>query len=374
MKIVLIGPVYPFKGGIAHYTSLLCQALRSKHDVCMVSYKMQYPKLLFKRGQRDYSNKKFQVEDTKFWINTANPFNVIQTAWKIKKMKPDAVIIQWWHPYFAPCYYILARCLKKMSIIVTCHNVFPHERFPFDRFLTRLVLKQADGYIVHSHLDEKDLLRVNSKANYVVTPHPTYNVFKMQGLSKREARNILGIGNSTPMLLFFGFVRKYKGLNYLIDALQEVKAVIPDIQLWIVGDFGEDKAEYLEQIQKNDLCQSIHLVEGYIPDQEVEKYFAASDLVVLPYISATQSGIVQIAYGFEKPVVVTDVGGLPDVVWDKETGYIVPSEDVKKIAEAIVQFYTEDSDIDWQDNIRAKADLFSWETMVAGIEELMEKI
>lgn len=371
MKIVLIGPVYPFKGGIAHYTSLLCRALRSKHDVCMVSYKMQYPKLLFKKEQRDYSNKSFQVEDTRFWINTANPFNVIRTAQKIKKMKPDAVIIQWWHPYFAPCYYILARCLKKFSIIMTCHNVFPHERFPFDRFLTRLVLKQADGYVVQSHLNERDLLRVSPKANYVVTPHPTYNAFKMQGLSKAEAREILGIGSSIPMLLFFGFVREYKGLKYLIDALEEVKRIIPDIQLWIVGDFGEDKAEYLEQIQRNDLCQSIHLAEGYIPDQEVEKYFAASDLVVLPYVSATQSGIVQIAYGFEKPVVVTNVGGLPDVVDNGKTGYVVESQSADAIADAILKFYRIDNNIKWDEHIRNKSDEFSWDRMVEKIETLL---
>lgn len=323
MKIVLIGPVYPFKGGIAHYTSLLCQALRKNHDVCMVSYKMQYPKLLFKKEQRDYTNKSFQVEDTKYWINTANPFNLIATARKIKKLKPDAVIVQWWHPYFAPCYYILAKCLGKSPIIITCHSVFPHERFPMDRFLTKLVLQQADGYIVQSQLDEKDLLQVSPSAHYVVTPHPTYNAFKMQDISKEVARSILGVGSSTPMLLFFGFVREYKGLKYLIDALKEVKKDIPDIQLWVVGDFGDDKEKYLNQIHRNGLIDNICLVEGYIPD--------------------------------------------------RETGYIVPSRNVEEIAKVITKFYTEDAGISWQDNIRAKAKVFSWETMVEKIEDLIGK-
>lgn len=371
MKIVLIGPVYPYKGGIAHYTSLLCRALRKKHDVCMVSYKMQYPKFLFKKEQRDYSNKSFQVEDTNYWINTANPFNIIASAGKIRKQKPDAVILQWWHPYFAPCYYILAKCLRKIPIIVTCHNVFPHERFPMDRFLTKLVLRQADGYIVQSHLDEADLLKVNPKANYVETPHPTYNAFKMKDMSREEARSILQMDGDSPMLLFFGFVREYKGLHYLLDALADVKGQIPDVQLWIVGDFGDDKDIYLKQIEENHLEGCINIVEGYIPDQEVEKYFAAADLVVLPYVSATQSGIVQIAYGFEKPVVVTNVGGLPDVVWDKETGYVVPSRSPEAIAKAIIGFYREDSSVDWQANIRAKAQEFSWETMVDRIEECL---
>lgn len=374
MKIVLIGPVYPYKGGIAHYTSLLSRALRKKHDVCMVSYKMQYPKFLFKKEQRDYSNKSFQVEDTNYWINTANPFNIIASAGKIRKQKPDAVILQWWHPYFAPCYYILAKCLRKIPIIVTCHNVFPHERFPMDRFLTKLVLRQADGYIVQSHLDEADLLKVNPKANYVVTPHPTYNAFKMKDMSREEARSILQMDGDSPMLLFFGFVREYKGLHYLLDALADVKGQIPDVQLWIVGDFGDDKDIYLKQIEENHLEGCINIVEGYIPDQEVEKYFAAADLVVLPYVSATQSGIVQIAYGFEKPVVVTNVGGLPDVVWDKETGYVVPSRSPEAIAKAIIGFYREDSSVDWQANIRAKAQEFSWETMVDRIEECLIRV
>lgn len=371
MRIVLIGPVYPYKGGIAHYTSLLCQALRRKHDVRMVSYKMQYPRLLFKREQRDYSNRSFQVEDTQYWINTANPFNLLAVAHRIKKLQPDAVIIQWWHPYFAPCYWILAKLLRKIPLLITCHNVFPHERFPMDRFLTRLVLKQADGYVVQSHMDEKDLLTIKPNANYVVTPHPTYNAFKIKDMSREEARQRISVGEDVPMLLFFGFVREYKGLKYLLDALPEIRNRIPDIMLWVVGDFGDDKDLYMEQIERNDIQKNIRLVEGYVPDQEVEQYFTASDLVVLPYVSATQSGIVQIAYGFEKPVVVTDVGGLPDVVRHGETGYVVPSCDAHEIAQAIVRFYLEDKGIDWENNIRRRASEFSWETMAERIEQVL---
>ena len=369
MRIVLIGPVYPYKGGISHYTSLLCRALRQKHEVIMVSYKMQYPKFLFKKEQKDYSNKSFQVDDTKYWIHTANPINLFLAARRIRKLRPDAVILQWWHPYFAPCYRILAMLLGKIPLLITCHNVFPHERFPLDRFLTRMVLKRADGYIVQSHLDEKDLLTVKPDANYVVTPHPTDNAFKMKNMSRAEARELLAVGHDSPMLLFFGFVREYKGLKYLLDALPEVKKRIPDISLWVVGDFGDDKDVYLEQIEKNRIGDNIRLVEGYVPDQEVEKYFAAADLVVLPYVSATQSGIVQIAYGFDKPVVVTDVGGLPDVVRHKETGYVVPSGNAQEIAKAVISFYQEDRETDWESNIRKQAAEFSWETMVERMEK-----
>lgn len=374
MRIVLIGPVYPYKGGIAHYTSLLCRALRERHEVFMISYKMQYPKILFKKEQKDYSNKSFQVEDTGYWINTANPFNLAAVAHKIKKLAPDAVILQWWHPYFAPCYWILAKLLRKTKLIITCHNVFPHERFPMDRFLTKLVLRQADGYVVQSHLDEKDLLTIKADADYVVTPHPTYNAFRMKGMDREEARRILGIDSAVPMLLFFGFVREYKGLQYLLDALPEVRERFSDITLWVVGDFGDDKDRYLEQIERNHVQDSIRLVEGYVPDQEVEKYFAAADLVALPYVSATQSGIVQIAYGFEKPVVVTDVGGLPDVVRDGETGYVVPACDAHAIADAVIRFCTEGAEIDWQGNIRKQAQEFSWATMTERLERLITAV
>lgn len=371
MKITLIGPVYPYKGGISHYTSLLCQALRKKHIVSMISYKMQYPKFLFKKNQKDYSNKSFQIADTQYLLNTANPFNILHCALKINKEKPDAVIIQWWHPYFAPCYYLLAKFLHKIPILFTCHNVFPHERFPFDRFLTKMALKSGSAYIVQSHLDEADLLTIKPNAKYTVTPHPTYQTFKMQNLSKDAARQLLHVSQQTPMLLFFGFVRKYKGLEYLLDALKEVKQQIPDVQLWIVGDFGEDKDIYLKQINENNISDNTILVEGYIPDREVEKYFAASDLVVLPYISATQSGIAQIAYGFEKPIIVTNVGGLPDIVQNRKTGYLVPVRSSSAIAEAIISFYTEDTNIEWAQNIREHSKEFSWERMTDRIEELL---
>lgn len=372
MKIVLIGPVYPYKGGIAHYTSLLCKALQKNHDVVMISYKMQYPKLLFKKEQRDYSNRSFAVEGTRYWLNTANPVNILMTANKIKHEKPDAVILQWWHPYFAPCYYLLSLGLKKIPLIFTCHNVFPHERFPLDRFLTKLVLKKGNGFIVQSHLDETDLLTINPDANYVVTPHPTYNAFKMQGMSKSAAREMLQIDSAAPVLLFFGFVREYKGLNYLLDALPIIRKQIPDISLWIVGDFDSQKEHYLNIIAEHNLQRNIRLVEGYVPDCEVEKYFAASDLIVLPYTSATQSGIVQIAYGFEKPVVVTNVGGLPDVVENGKTGYVVPSHNPDAIAEAVIHFFRDDTHIDWETNIKNKAQQFSWETMVSRIEDLLQ--
>ena len=371
-RIVLIGPVYPYKGGISHYTGLMCRTLRKKYDVVMVSYKFQYPKLLYKKEQRDYSNENFKIEDTNYWIHTANPFNWIITARKIQNLNPDMVIVQWWHPYFAPCYFMLCKCLKNIKILFVCHNVFPHERFPLDRLLAKMVLRKGDCYIVQSKMDAEDLHTIVDRPIYKQTVHPTYNVFKLENISKEEARKRLDIKPEKKILLFFGFVREYKGLKYLIQAMPEVVRRVEGIELLIAGDFAgaEEKQRYLNLILECGIQEHVKIYDGYIPDKEVEKFFAACNLVVLPYISATQSGIVQIAFGFEKPVVVTDVGGLPDVVENGKTGYVVETENSARLAEAIVDYFNRDMEKEFTENVRQEAYRFSWDRMVEVIEDL----
>lgn len=372
--IILIGPVYPYKGGIAHYTGLMCLALRKKYCVDMSSFKLQYPKVLFKKEQKDYSNDAFKIEGTEYIINTVNPFNWVKIAWEIKKKKPDLVIFQWWHPYFVPCYWTLCKLLGKSKVLFLCHNVFPHERFPLDRMLTKLVLRQGDCFITQSGTDTKDLLSIKKDAHYIQAVHPTYNAFKFTNMGKEEARNILGLQHNEKVLLFFGFVREYKGLKYLIKALTFLKASVPGTKLLIVGDFGDDKEEYLSMIRQLDVNNMLEIYDGYIPDREVEKYFVACDLVVLPYESATQSGIVQIAYGFEKPVVVTEVGGLPDVVVNGKTGYVVKPRDPEALAEAIKRYFQEKKEYEFQKHIEEEAYKYSWDRMVEHIERLYEGI
>lgn len=369
-SIVMIGPVYPYKGGIAHYTGLMCKALRDKHDVYMMSYRLQYPKFLYKKTQKDYSNNTFRVADADYQINTVNPLNYIASACKIRKLNPDLIIIQWWHPYFAPCYYVMCSMLKKYPILFLCHNVFPHERFPMDRLLTKLVLKRGNTYIVQSKQDEEDLLSIKRNADYIRTAHPTYNAFRIKGMSKGEARRILRMDHAEYMLLFFGFVREYKGLKHLLRAMHKISEEIPQITLYIVGDFDGDKEEYTALIQKLGIEKHIIIEDGYIPDKEVEKYFAACDLVVLPYETATQSGIAQIAYGFEKPIVVTDVGGLPEIVVPGKTGYVAKAKDSNDIAEKIITF-CKDADVEaMRSAIQKESNRYSWETFVCKVEEL----
>ncbi len=373
-KWVLIGPVYPYKGGISHYTGLMYRALAKVHDVEMISYKMQYPKILFKKEQRDYSNDTFKVEGTRFLINTANPVGILRTAGKIVKMKPEKVIIQWWHPYFAPCYRILTGVIKRagIEIVYICHNVFPHERFPLDKKLTRMALKRADRYILHAQGEVKDLLSIKPDADYKVQVHPTYSAFNFDNLDRHSAREKLGIPDDEDMMLFFGFVREYKGLKHLLNAVHILKEKqYKDRQvpvLYVVGDFDGNREEYLTLIDELKIAEDIKLIDGYVPDKEVEKYFSSADLVVLPYESATQSGIVQIAYGFRKPVIVTDVGGLPEVVEDDVTGMIVPPFDDDALADAICKYFDEGRKDRYIKGISEREYRFSWDRMTEALE------
>ncbi len=369
-KIVLVGPVYPYKGGIAHYTGLMYRALAKHNDVYMMSYKLQYPKILFRKEQRDYSNDTFKINETDFHINTANPFNWVNTAVKIRKLKPELVIIQWWHPYFSPCYLSICKFLGNIKVLFVCHNVFPHERFPIDKLLTRHTLGIGDYFIVQSAQDEADLLSIKKNAIYRKTAHPTYNAFKLRNLTREDGRKLLQYDESEKILLFFGFVRAYKGLKHLLKAMPAVMKELPGTKLLVVGDFAGDKDRYLELISELKIDDTVDIYDGYIPDWEIEKYFAACDLVVLPYESATQSGIIQIAYGFEKPVIATNVGGLPEVVLDGKTGYIVEPFESDDLARKIIKFFQEDKAGFFQINIRAEARKYSWDRMAELIEEL----
>lgn len=371
-KIVLIGPVYPYKGGISHYTGLMYRALSAKYEVSMISYRFQYPKFLYKKEQKDYENDSFKIGGTDYMIHTANPVNWFSVAGKIRKINPDLIIFQWWHPYFAPCYWSVAKLLKKYRKLFVCHNVFPHERFPFDRLLAKMVLRQGDSFIVQSGKDGEDLKTILPDAVYEQTVHPTYNAFKFEEMSKEEGRRRLNIAPDRKLLLFFGFVREYKGLKYILEAMPRIAEKQKNISLLIVGDFGsqENKGFYEKIIEKNGINDYVEIYDGYIPDKEIEKFFAACDLVVLPYESATQSGIVQIAYGFEKPVVVTNVGGLPDVVNDGRTGYIVEPGNPKALAEAVNRYFDEQKEAEFEENVKKEAYRFSWDRMVETVERL----
>ncbi len=374
MKIVMIGPVYPFTSGLSYYVALLYKQLCKNHDVTLLSYTFQYPDFLYKRPQRDYEDDTLKIDEAQYVLNSANPISCMATARRINKLKPDLVIFQWLHPYFAPCYTIITRLLRNTKILFMCHNVLPHERFPLDRALTKMTFKRGNYFTVHAASDADDLRSIIPNANLKVTVHPAYNFFKIKDMSRQEGRKILGVGQDENVLLFFGLVRPYKGLLHLLDALGSIKGEDPDnrrrLRLFVAGDFGGSRPGYEEQIKRLGIGDMIDIEDAHLPINEVEKYFAACDLVVLPYEDATQSGVIQVAYSFDRPVLATRVGGLPDVVADGETGYLVEPLRPDLIADRIKDFFDNDRAGSFAKGIERERYKYSWEKMESVIMEL----
>ena len=252
-----------------------------------------------------------------------------------------------------------------------CHNVLPHESSPLHEFLTRIAFGKVTKFIVHSSSDKEDLLSIKPDAMIRKGHHPTYSQFgSWSSVSRQEARRALGLSENGNVLLFFGLVRKYKGLMHLIEAMTLLPQNL-DCQLVVAGEFYDDKQPYLDKIRECSLEGSIKVVDEYIPNEQVAKYFQAANVVVLPYVSATQSGIVQIAYGLNVPVITTSVGGLPEVVDNGETGYVVEAESPTSLAEAIQRYFDGDDENRFRDNIAAQTSRFEWDTEVALIEEFL---
>ncbi|MCR5734284.1 MAG: glycosyltransferase family 4 protein [Lachnospiraceae bacterium] len=373
-KIIMIGPVYPYKTGLSYYVSLLYKQLSKENNVSIISYSMMYPKFLYKKPQKDYEDDVLKLDGIRYILNSANPFNWIKVASLIKKEKPDLLLLQWLHPYFAPCYFCIAKLLKGINILYICHNVFPHERFPFDRQLTKLALKQAGYFITHSKSDGEDLKSVVKDPKLIVSVHPAYNFFKQKDMTKDEARQILGLSKDEKVLLFFGLVREYKGLKHLLSALHILSKdpeAVKGLKLLIAGDFGGTRDQYDTLIEEYGISEYISITDKHLPITEVEKFFAACDLVVLPYESATQSGVIQVAYSFRKPVLATRVGGLPDVVFDGETGYLVDPFKPEQIADSIKDFFAADKAASFAEGIEREAYRYSWERMNENINNLL---
>jgi len=371
MKIVIISTAYPLRGGIAHYVSLLYHHLSERHDVSVITFTRQYPKILFPgKSQDEVSDQTSELPSVQV-IDTLNPFTWRKAGRISASMSPDLIIFKYWMPFFAPAFGVTARVAKKKSgckVLFICDNVLPHERTPVDKALTSWLFKAGDCFIVQSKSVEKDLLSVVSLPKYKLVPHPVYEIFGAP-VDKTEARNKLGIRQDEHVALFFGYIRKYKGLHILLDAAKEVLKKI-GFKLIVAGEFYENEEGYRKQIQELSLQENVKVVNDYIPNNEVTKYFSAADVVVLPYIDATQSGIVQIAYNFNKPVITTNVGGLAEVVDDGKTGLVVSPNSSDELASAIISFFTENLALKFSEAVSEKKKLYSWDNMVNAIEEL----
>lgn len=359
------------RGGIAHYNALLYRALSIRHDVEIVTFARQYPSLLFpgKTQKEEGGTEEFRVPSSVL-IDSINPVNWIAVGRALRSRKPDLILFKYWLPFFGPCFGTIARIVKRgtrSKVLYICDNVIPHERRPGDRLFTKYAFGPADGFVVQSAAVERDLLALFPGARYEHVPHPVYHGFGA-AVPAADARTRLAI-TARNVLLFFGYVRKYKGLGVLLEAMARLKNRL-DVHLLVVGEFYDDEKSYRDQIRREGLADSVTVRSDYIPNDEVRYYFSAADAVVLPYSSATQSGIAQIAYNFDTPVIATTVGGLAEIVRDGQTGVLVPPDDPGALADGILRFFTSLDRTALRKQTREEKVKYSWDNLVAALERL----
>jgi glycosyltransferase involved in cell wall biosynthesis len=371
MKICVIGPAYPLRGGIAHHTTFLAHALAKRHSVNLLAFTRLYPSLFFPgTTELDASRRRFSA-DSEPIFDPLNPRSWLRTARRIRTLSPDLIIVQWWSPIFAIPLGMVIRLAKRHGgprALFICHNIKPHERLPGQGLLLRFAFAAADLFIVHSDEDLRNLRAIRPDARILKLFLPINDGFGPV-IAKDEARKQLGL--TTPTILFFGLIRRYKGLAYLLRAMPSVLKAI-DCTLLIVGEFYEGREECMELIRSLDLTAKVRLVDRYVANEEVALHFSAADVVVLPYTSATQSAVIPIAYSFERPVITTKVGGLPEVVIDDQTGFLVDPADPMALAEAIVRYYREGQQAVFAEGIRKERERLSWGRFIDAIEALCE--
>lgn len=372
MKITILSTTYPFRGGIAHFNGLLYKELIKEYEVDVITFCRQYPSLLFPgKSQVEEGDSPEKIPSQQL-VDSINPLNWIKVGLKIKKSSPDLLIFKYWMPFFAPCFGTIAKIVKrnnKTKVLVICDNVIPHERKPGDKFLTKYFFNPVDYFILLSEKVKEDLLTLKPDAKHKVIPHPIYSNFGT-AVSKNEAKQKLNLSDE-KIILFFGFIRDYKGLDVLLEAMAELKNKI-DVKLIVAGEFYTDKEKYINLIDKLKIKENIYLFTDFIPTLKVKYYFSASDAVILPYKDATQSGIVQIAMNFKKPVIASNVGGLGEVVHNNKTGFIVEKENPSQLAEAVFRFYKDNKEEDFINNIENEINKYSWEKFVKSMMELLE--
>jgi|WetSurMetagenome_2_1015567.scaffolds.fasta_scaffold04705_5 glycosyltransferase involved in cell wall biosynthesis len=370
-RFCLIGPAYPYRGGISHYNTCLIRELSAAGDVRAINFTRLYPGFLFPgKTQLDESERPLAADSERL-IDSINPFTWIRAGARAARGAPDLVLVQWWHPFFAPAMFticLVTKLLRRSKVVFICHNVLPHEKSLLDRLLAALAFSVADGFLVQSREDRKKLLRIRRNVPVLVHPHPIYDFFGTGNLSQEAARAKIG-SSAGPLLLFFGLVRPYKGLSCLIEAMPLIREKVP-AKLLVVGEFYEETAPYLALVERLGLGDAVRFENRYVANEEVEGYFVASDLVVLPYVSATQSGIVQIAVAMSRPVVVTDVGGLSEAVAPEKTGFVVPPRDPAALAGAVVRFFEEGWAAKMAPRFEEEKKRFSWKAMAGAIDEI----
>ena len=364
-RLCLLGPTYPYRGGIAHHTTLLCETLRKKHDILFFSFSRQYPAFIFPgKSDKESITAGLRTKDVEYLLDSVNPWTWLITARHIARFRPERLIIPWWVVFWAPQVVTVATLVRRWcgaKIVLLCHNVVEHEASWLRVALSRFALARADMVVTQSRQETEKVRRLLGEKISVVTGfHPTYAPLTGTLPERGKARAELGLKGR--VLLFFGFVRPYKGLDVLLDALPAVVKQ-HDVKLVIAGEFWKDKERYLKQIRRLGIAEYVTIFDSYIPNNEIGLYFAAADLVVQPYRSATGSGISQLAYGAQKPVVATNVGNLNEVIVDGVNGRLVPPEDSTALATALSHSLEGETLEVLTRNAATTRDRFSWDRL-----------
>ena len=367
--IVIVGPAHPLRGGLATYNERLARELQLHNKVTLLTFTLQYPNFLFP-GESQYSNDPIPEDLTiDVRLNSVNPLNWISAGYKYKKIKPDVIIFRYWMPFFGPCFGTFARIVKSnghTKMVAITDNIIPHEKHFYDKTCNQYFLGSMDKAVAMSRkvLTDLQTLFPNQPVakNSSYHAHPLYDNFGAK-MDRETACKTLDLDPSRKYLLFFGFIRKYKGLDLLLEAMSHLPESSNNIDLIVAGEFYEDSAPYLEIIENQSLKNRVHLHTKFISNEDVRTYFSAADVVAQPYRSATQSGVSQVAYHFETPMIITNVGGLSELVPHREAG-LVCEPNPEAIAEAIVEIFEGQNIPQMKERLKELKKQFSWESMV----------
>lgn len=375
MQIALISVAPPYRGGISKHTSILVEKLSINHSVDVINYSRQYPDFLFP-GKTQYLDDKSEIKNSYRWIDSINPLTWFSTGNRLAKKKYDLIIFRFWNPFFAPALGVIAGILKKKSpktkLMSLSDNILPHEKTPLGDFLTTYLFQKLDGHVVQSSQTENELQEVVENPIYEKRLHPIYTNFPKK-IDKITARKKLGL-SAKNIILYFGIIRDYKGFDIILNAIAELKDSGLDFHLLAGGEcYGNDE-KYTQLISNLGISDYITWHNKYIPDSEVSNYFSAADVVALPYRTASQSGVTQMAYSYDLPVIVTKVGGLPEIVDEGQSGFTIEPNNPTELANVLETHLKNDTFLRMEDYIKTFKQKFSWEYFVDGIESLYSKI
>ena len=371
MKIIVLGTAHPYRGGLATFNERLARQFVSEgHEVEIWTFTLQYPSFLFP-GKTQYTNEPAPQDLLiRRTLNSCNPFNWLRVGHQLRKAAPDMLICCYWMAFFAPAYGLISRIARrngKTKTIALVHNMMPHEPSILDKLFAPYFVKSQDGFVALSESVVRDIDKVErlklkvERRPKTFTPHPIYDHYGDR-MSKEEACKALGLPADKDYMLFFGLVRAYKGLDLLLDAFGKVKDQLPNLRLIIAGEFYEDEAKYRAQIERLGLKERVVVRNEFVPDADLRKYFGAADLIVQPYKTATQSGVTQVAFHFEKPMLVTNVGGLGEIVHDHQMGYACDPKP-ESIAEDLLDYFTNSRQTDYTAYLQKEKTKYAWSNL-----------